>query len=59
MKRIFFRSGALLAGIAVGAGAYGAHGGAKTLSEEAVRWIAKAARYQMYHALALFAVAWR
>ena len=58
MERIFFVIGALLAGIAVGAGAYSAHGATKTLSEDAVRWIAKAARYEMYHALGLFAVAW-
>jgi len=58
MERFFFRAGALLAGIAVGAGAYSAHGATKMLSEDAVRWISKAARYEMYHALALLAVAW-
>jgi len=58
MKNIFFRTGSILAGLAVGAGAYSAHGATKTLSVDAVRWISKAARYQMYHALALFAVAW-
>ena len=57
MERLFFSLGALLAGIAVAAGAYGAHA-ASTLGAEQVIWIEKAARYQMYHGLALIAVAW-
>ena len=57
MERLFFSLGALLAAIAVAAGAYGAHGAA-TLGSEQVIWIDKAARYQMYHGLALIAVAW-
>jgi uncharacterized membrane protein YgdD (TMEM256/DUF423 family) len=57
MERIFFSLGALLAGMAVAAGAYGAHA-ASTLGAEQSIWIDKAARYQMYHGLALFAVAW-
>ena len=58
MSRIFFSLGSLLAGLAVAAGAYGAHGGETILSTDQVRWIAKAARYQMYHGLALIAVSW-
>ncbi len=58
MERLFFSIGSLLAGIAVAAGAYAAHGGETTLGPEQARWIAKAARYQMYHGLALLAVAW-
>lgn len=58
MEKFFFRAGSLLAGLAVGVGAYSAHGATKTFSADAVRWISKAARYQMYHALALLAVAW-
>lgn len=58
MARVFFSLGALLAGLAVMAGAYGAHGGETTLGQEQARWIAKAARYQMYHGLALLALAW-
>lgn len=57
MERIFFSLGAILAGIAVAAGAYGAHS-ASTLGAEQAIWIEKAARYQMYHGLALFALAW-
>jgi uncharacterized membrane protein YgdD (TMEM256/DUF423 family) len=57
MERLFFGLGALLAGMAVAAGAYGAHG-ASTLGAEQAIWIDKAARYQMYHGLALIGVAW-
>ncbi len=57
MERLFFGLGALMAGMAVAAGAYGAHGG-ETLGLEQARWIEKAARYQMYHGLGLLAVAW-
>lgn len=58
MERLFFSLGAVLAALAVVAGAYGAHGGETALGAEQARWIAKAARYQMYHGLALLAVAW-
>ena len=58
MERVFFSSGALLAGLAIMAGAYGAHGGETALSQDQARWVAKAAQYQMYHGLALLAVAW-
>ncbi len=58
MVRVFFSLGALLAGLAIMAGAYGAHGGETALDQDQARWIAKAARYQMYHGLALLAVAW-
>ncbi|MCF8056662.1 MAG: DUF423 domain-containing protein [Desulfocapsa sp.] len=57
MERFFFGLGALLAGVAVAAGAYGAHG-ASALGPEQAIWINKAARYQMYHGLALLMVAW-
>ena len=58
MDRFFFSLGSLLAGAAVAAGAYGAHGATTFLGEDQARWIAKAARYQMYHALALLVVSW-
>lgn len=58
MERVFFSLGAFLAGLAIAAGAYGAHGGETALGQDQARWIAKAARYQMYHGLALLAVAW-
>ncbi|HIE57625.1 MAG TPA: DUF423 domain-containing protein [Anaerolineales bacterium] len=57
-ERIFFIAGALLAGLAVAIGSYSAHGATKMLSENAVRYLAKGARYEMYHALALFPVVW-
>lgn len=56
MSRIFFSIGSLCAGIAVAAGAYAAHAGETTLTAEQLLWINKAARYQMYHGLALIMV---
>jgi uncharacterized membrane protein YgdD (TMEM256/DUF423 family) len=58
MERLFFSLGALMAGLAVMAGAYGAHGGETALGLDQARLISKAARYQMYHSLALLALAW-
>jgi len=58
MVRFFFSLGSLLGGLAVVAGAYGAHGGAKHLNPEHVITFSKAVRYQMHHSLALLAVAW-
>lgn len=58
MERLFFSLGALMAGLAVMAGAYGAHGGETALGIDQARLISKAARYQMYHGLALLALAW-
>lgn len=58
MQRLFFSLGAWLAALSVGMGAYGAHGATKFMSDEQLIWVEKGARYQMYHALALFAVAW-
>jgi uncharacterized membrane protein YgdD (TMEM256/DUF423 family) len=55
LDRVFFVIGSLMAGFAVGAGAYGAHGGS-ALDADQVRWIAKAARYQMYHSIALILI---
>ncbi len=58
MERLFFSLGAWLAAISVGVGAYSAHGATKFMGQEQLLWVEKGARYQMYHALALFAVAW-
>ena len=58
MARIFFTLGALLAGIAVGLGAFGAHALSGTLGPEDLVTFETGVRYQMYHALALLAVAW-
>ena len=57
-ERTFFRIGALSAGIAVAAGAFGAHGLRDRLAPELLQVFEAAARYQMYHALGLLAVAW-
>lgn len=51
LANLFFFLGALLAGLAVTIGAYGAH--ASMLDETQVAWIEKGARYQMYHGIAL------
>jgi uncharacterized membrane protein YgdD (TMEM256/DUF423 family) len=56
--RLFFGLGALLAGIAVALGAFGTHGLRETLSAADLATFETAARYQMYHALALLGVGW-
>jgi len=58
MDRIFFVIGSLLAAIAVGLGAFGAHALRATLTAADLATFETAVRYQMYHALALLAVAW-
>ena len=58
MDRTFFALGALLAGLAVAAGAFGAHGLRDRLAPDMLAVFETAVRYQMYHALALLAVAW-
>ena len=58
MDRMFALLGALLAFLAVAAGAFGAHALRERLSPDLLDVFETAARYQMYHALALFAVAW-
>ncbi len=58
MERIFVILGAISAFIAVAAGAFGAHGLKNHLSVEMLSVFEVGARYQMYHALALIAVAW-
>ncbi len=55
MARLFFLAGALLAGLSVAMGAYGAH--ADMFDEVQSLWVEKASRYQMYHALALILTA--
>jgi uncharacterized membrane protein YgdD (TMEM256/DUF423 family) len=51
-------SGALFAGLAVAAGAFGAHALRTRLEPDMLTVFDTAARYQMYHALGLFAAAW-
>lgn len=58
MDRVFFIAGALSAFIAVGAGAFGAHGLKTRVSPDMLAVFEIAVRYQMFHALALLAVAW-
>lgn len=58
MDRIFAALGALSGLIAVGAGAFGAHGLKARLTPELLAVFETGARYQIYHALALLAVAW-
>ena len=50
--------GAASAFIAVGAGAFGAHALRARLASDMLEVFETAARYQMYHALGLLAVAW-
>jgi uncharacterized membrane protein YgdD (TMEM256/DUF423 family) len=58
MDRTFFALGAASALISVGAGAFGAHALRARLSPELLTVFETGARYQMYHALALFVAAW-
>lgn len=57
MDRLFAVCGALSGGIAVAAGAFGAHALRARLGADLLAVFETAARYQMYHALALLAVA--
>lgn len=58
MTRLFASLGAISAAVAVAAGAFGAHALRARLEPRLLEVFETAARYQMYHALALFAVAW-
>lgn len=58
MDRIFLAVGALFGALAVAAGAFGAHVAEARLPAERLATLELAARYQMYHALALVAAAW-
>jgi uncharacterized membrane protein YgdD (TMEM256/DUF423 family) len=58
MERTFFTLGALFSGLAVAAGAFGAHGLRGRLDTDMLAVFETGARYQMYHGLALLAVAW-
>ena len=53
-----FSIGAILAGLAVAFGAFGAHGLEKMVTPERLITWEKGVRYQMYHALALFIISW-
>jgi uncharacterized membrane protein YgdD (TMEM256/DUF423 family) len=58
MDRLFLALGSLSAFIAVALGAFGAHGLKGRLAPDLLATFEVGARYQMYHALALLAVAW-
>src|SRR5512146_2314374 len=58
MTRTFAVMGASSAFLSVAAGAFGAHTLRQKLSPDMLSTFETAARYQMYHALALLAVAW-
>ena len=58
MQRIFFSLGAGFALLSVATGAFAAHALKARLSTEMLAMFEIGARYQMYHALGLIAVAW-
>jgi len=57
MDRPVFAAGALLSGLAVALGAFGAHALKARLSPEALGWWQTGVQYQTAHGLALLAVA--
>ena len=58
MDRLFAGLGAVSAFVAVAAGAFGAHALRARLDPDLLGVFETGARYQMYHALGLLAVAW-
>jgi uncharacterized membrane protein YgdD (TMEM256/DUF423 family) len=58
MDRTFAALGSVSAFLAVAAGAFGAHTLRARISRDLLQTFETGARYQMYHALALFCVAW-
>lgn len=57
MTKIFTIIAAIFGGLSVGAGAFAAHALRERLSEKSLSIFETAARYQMYHSLALLLVA--
>jgi uncharacterized membrane protein YgdD (TMEM256/DUF423 family) len=58
VERTFFIAGAVFAFLGVAFGAFGAHALAERIPAERLATFEIGVRYQMYHALALLAVAW-
>lgn len=58
MERVFVVAGSLLALVGVGMGAFAAHVLEAQVDARALATFEVAARYQIYHALALLALAW-
>ena len=56
--KLFFGLGALFGALGVALGAFGAHALRSSLTPEGLATFEIGVRYQMYHALALLAVAW-
>jgi uncharacterized membrane protein YgdD (TMEM256/DUF423 family) len=56
--KLFMILGAIFAALAVAAGAFGAHALRSQLEPRMLEVFETGVRYQMFHALALFAVAW-
>lgn len=56
--KLFVVMGAILGGLSVAAGAFGAHALRSQLAPRMLEVFETGVRYQMYHALALFAAAW-
>ena len=56
--RVFLALGSASAFLAVAAGAFGAHALRRRLDESLLAAFETGVRYQMYHALALLAIAW-
>lgn len=57
MFKVFLTIAAILGGLSVAAGAFGSHALQEKLTERSLAIFETATRYQMYHALALLAVA--
>jgi uncharacterized membrane protein YgdD (TMEM256/DUF423 family) len=57
MTQIFLTIGAILGGLSVASGAFASHALREKISERSLQIFETAARYQMYHALALLLVA--
>jgi uncharacterized membrane protein YgdD (TMEM256/DUF423 family) len=57
MTQFFITVAAILGGLSVAAGAFASHALREKISERSLEIFETAARYQMYHALALFLVA--
>ncbi len=58
MDRFFFVAGSIMAFFGVALGAFAAHGLKPRLTPDMLAVFEVGVRYQMYHALALLAVAW-
>jgi uncharacterized membrane protein YgdD (TMEM256/DUF423 family) len=58
MERFFFILGSVFGGLSVALGAFGAHALEDRLTSDALSTYETAVRYQMFHALALLAVAY-